>query len=106
MAGGDGGAPVGASIDKKEEIWRRRWQRAEYELKRKGVVLRSWRVGGDVMDEAVRIVERAMRDLAAENVKRQDRRGGVSEVGHYKLMDKDRVDGGTGRVKSGEFGRG
>jgi phosphatidate phosphatase APP1 len=106
LAGGDGGAPVGASIDKKEEIWRRRWQHAEYELKQKGVVLRSWRVGGDVMDEAVRIVERAMRDLAVENIKRQDRRGGVSESGHYKLIDQERVDGGTGRAKSGEFGRG
>ena len=98
-AGGDGGAPPGASFDKKEEIWRRRWQRAEHELQRRGVVLRSWRVGSDVQDEATRIVEKAQRDLAVENVERNTRRGGVSETGHYRLMEKDAVDRGTGRAK-------
>jgi phosphatidate phosphatase APP1 len=56
-AGGDAGAP-GAPYDKKLEIWRRRWSRAEEVLQQRGVVLRSWRVGGDVVDECVDLVRR------------------------------------------------
>jgi hypothetical protein len=76
--------------DKKEEMWRRRWARAEAEMKRHSVVLRSWRVGEDVSAEAVRIVEKALRDLAVENHERGKRRDGVSESGHYKLEEKGR----------------
>jgi phosphatidate phosphatase APP1 len=54
-AGGDAGALPGAPYDKKLEIWRRRWQRAEDVMSQRGVVLRSWRVGSDVMDEAVNL---------------------------------------------------
>jgi phosphatidate phosphatase APP1 len=88
-AGGDGGLPFGTP-DKKEEMWRRRWARAEAEMKRHSVVLRSWRVGEDVSAEAVRIVEKALRDLAVENHERGKRRDGVSESGHYKLEEKGR----------------
>ena len=58
-AGGDGGYP-GAPYDKKLEIWRRRWERAEEVMRKRNVVLRSWRVGTDVMDECVRLVKREM----------------------------------------------
>lgn len=54
-AGGDAGGLPGAPYDKKLEIWRRRWQYAEEIMHEKGVVLRSWRVGSDVMDEAVKL---------------------------------------------------
>ncbi|KEF55378.1 uncharacterized protein A1O9_08128 [Exophiala aquamarina CBS 119918] len=54
-AGGDAGALPGAPYDKKLEIWRRRWQYAEEVMHENGVVLRSWRVGSDVMDEAVKL---------------------------------------------------
>ncbi|RMZ77495.1 hypothetical protein DV738_g4440, partial [Chaetothyriales sp. CBS 135597] len=42
-------------INKKEEIWRRRWARSEEIMRQKGVVLRSWRVGSDVMGECVKM---------------------------------------------------
>lgn len=88
-AGGDGGLPFGTP-DKKEEMWRRRWARAEAEMKRNNVVLRSWRVGEDVSGEAARIVERALREIAVENVERGKRRDGVSESGHYRLEERAR----------------
>ena len=72
-AGGDGGAP-GEPYNKKLEMWRRRWARAEEIMRSKGVVLKSWRVGGDVMGECVRLVEKAQMDIA------RPRRGGLSSV--------------------------
>ncbi|KIW34440.1 uncharacterized protein PV07_01218 [Cladophialophora immunda] len=56
-----------APYDKKLEIWRRRWARAEEIMRARGVVLRKWRVGGDVMDECVALVSREL--------ERQDRHG-------------------------------
>ncbi|KAJ9602716.1 hypothetical protein H2200_012910 [Cladophialophora chaetospira] len=64
--GGTGqlGAPSasqeGAPYDKKIEIWRRRWERAEEIMRAKKVVLKSWRVGGDVSDECIRLVKREL----------------------------------------------
>ncbi len=63
-AGGDGGLGLPLSLpgagtatyDKKLELWKRRWARAEELMNQRGVVLRSWRVGGDVMDECVQLV--------------------------------------------------
>ena len=55
----NGNEPV---LSKKEEIWLRRWQRAKEIFEDKGVVLRSWRIGEDVADEAVRLVERAKKE--------------------------------------------
>jgi hypothetical protein len=37
--------------------------RAEYILRDRGVVLRSWRVGGDVEDECYELVERVLREV-------------------------------------------
>lgn len=48
-----------AQSNRKEEAWMRRWARAKEILDRKGVTLRSWRVGGDVQDETTRLVRRA-----------------------------------------------
>ena len=52
----NGNGPV---LSKKEEMWLRRWARAKETLEAKGVVLRAWRVGEDVADEAIRLVEAA-----------------------------------------------
>lgn len=41
----------------------RRWARAKEVFDEKGVVLRAWRVGEDVADEAVRLVEKARREM-------------------------------------------
>ncbi|ETN42247.1 uncharacterized protein HMPREF1541_04188 [Cyphellophora europaea CBS 101466] len=71
QAGGDGGAP-GAPYDKKEEMWKRRWARAEDIMQRQRVVLRTWRVGTDVMEECVRLVEREFREQRSRS--RSDRK--------------------------------
>jgi hypothetical protein len=39
--------------------------RAEYILRDQGVVLKTWRVGGDVEDECCGLVERALREVRA-----------------------------------------
>lgn len=67
-AGSDGArtppaSPGSPGLSKKESMWRQRWMRAEYILKERGVVLRTWRVGGDVEEECCRLVERAMREV-------------------------------------------
>ena len=49
-------------LNKKEELWKRRWARAKEILDDKGVMLRSWRRGEDAMDDALRLVERAKRE--------------------------------------------
>jgi len=46
-------------LNKKVELWKRRWARAKDILESKGVMLRTWRVGTDVMDDAVRLVQKA-----------------------------------------------
>ena len=46
-------------LSKKEEMWMRRWARAKEVFDEKGVVLRSWRIGEDVADEAIRLIENA-----------------------------------------------
>ncbi|MCJ1278103.1 hypothetical protein MMC21_005917 [Puttea exsequens] len=50
------------TLSKKEELWLRRWARAKEILDEKGVVLKSWRVGEDVADEAIKLVEKALRE--------------------------------------------
>jgi len=45
-------------LSKKKEMWARRWTRAKEIFAEKGIVLKSWRVGEDVADEAMRLIER------------------------------------------------
>lgn len=65
----DGGAEANGAtsspIRKKEEMWKRRWARAKEIFDDKGVLLRSWRKGEDVMDEALRLIEKAEREGGA-----------------------------------------
>jgi phosphatidate phosphatase APP1 len=46
---------------KREQLWRQRWAKAEEIMRERGVVLRSWRVGTDIMEEAERIIKEAER---------------------------------------------
>lgn len=64
----DSGAstPASAPINKKVDLWRRRWQRAKEILDKQGVELRSWRVGSDVAHEAVTLVEKNLRQMGVE----------------------------------------
>ncbi|OAX78968.1 UV damage endonuclease UvdE [Emergomyces africanus] len=55
-------AATAPAPNKREEMWRRRWARAKEILDRQGVVLMIWRVGGDVEDVCVRLVERAEKE--------------------------------------------
>lgn len=49
---------------KQEEAWQRRWDRAQDILRKQNVMLVSWRVGKDVHEMCIKLVEREMRDAA------------------------------------------
>ena len=63
--GGRGGGDV-PEVSKKEEMWKQRWARAKKIFEEKGVVLKTWRRGEDVMGDAVALVERAMAEEKQE----------------------------------------
>ena len=46
-----------APVNKREEVWKRRLARAKESLEGKGVILKTWRVGSDVEQEAVKLVK-------------------------------------------------
>jgi phosphatidate phosphatase APP1 len=52
----------GGVVNKREELWKQRWARAEHILKEKGVVLRSWRVGEDVAAESLKLVRKVLKE--------------------------------------------
>jgi len=58
------GAPNGSgqTVNKRLDLWRQRWERAERYCKNKKVVLVSWRVGTDALVESVKLVEKALRE--------------------------------------------
>lgn len=58
----DASGNAAPQFSKKEELWKQRWARAKKIFDDKGVLLRSWRKGDDVMDEAIRLIERAERE--------------------------------------------
>lgn len=51
--------------NKREELWRRRWERASDILEQRGVVLGSWRVGSDAQPVCLWLVEEAMEKMQA-----------------------------------------
>lgn len=53
-------------VNKKFELWKIRWARAKDLLDKQGVVLMKWRTGEDVADEAIRLVERNLREMGVE----------------------------------------
>ncbi|KAL4999161.1 hypothetical protein BDV10DRAFT_58552 [Aspergillus recurvatus] len=55
--------------NKREELWRRRWERASEILADKGVVLGSWRVGKDVQDVCLWLVKEAMEESSTSGKK-------------------------------------
>lgn len=60
MYGGNVAAPQ--PVNKRVDMWNSRWERAEGYCKHKGVVLKSWRVGSDVVEESRKLVEKAERE--------------------------------------------
>ena len=65
LSGAEGDAHE-APPSQRERAWRERWARAKQVLDTQGVVLRSWRVGSDAMDDAIALVERALKDNRQE----------------------------------------
>lgn len=53
--------PPTPQLNKREELWRRRWERAQQVLSDHDVLLGSWRVGSDVQDITVWLVEEAQK---------------------------------------------
>ncbi|KAI9043924.1 uncharacterized protein KD926_002303 [Aspergillus affinis] len=53
---------VGPLPSRREETWRRRWERAHELLADHGVVLGSWREGKDVQDVSIWLVEEALKE--------------------------------------------
>lgn len=49
--------------NRREEMWKRRWARAKDLLDSQGVILSSWRVGDDVQDTCVRIIQNAEKEM-------------------------------------------
>ncbi|MCJ1473258.1 hypothetical protein MMC13_001909 [Lambiella insularis] len=72
---GDEESSPASPLGKKEELWKRRWARAKEILDDKGVMLRAWRVGQDVIDDATRLVERAQKEDRGEVVPRWSSKG-------------------------------
>jgi len=76
-------------VNKKLDMWKRRWARAKSILDSQGVVLRGWRVGSDVCLEAVQLVEKTLREMNVEgygNGKGKTGNGG----GEVKVKDLKR----------------
>lgn len=80
------------SVNKKVDLWRRRWKRANDILDAQGVELRSWRTGQDVVLDAVRLLESKMREMGVEG-------NGVGSKGGGAVA-------GARKGKTGEGGRG
>jgi hypothetical protein len=87
----DSDLPSGAStppINKKLELWNRRWARANELLSKEGVTLVKWRKGDDVAERAMKLVQNAMREMGVEghngaDGKRKTGKGG----GEAKVKD-------------------
>ncbi|TVY53169.1 Phosphatidate phosphatase APP1 [Lachnellula cervina] len=77
-----------APPNKKLDLWKRRWKRAKDILDSKGVALRSWRVGSDVCLEAVRMVEKEMKEMGVEGYGGAKGKGKTGEGGgEVKVKD-------------------
>jgi hypothetical protein len=66
----ESGMPPVPLPNKREELWRRRWERASEVLEDHGVVLGSWRVGTDAQPVCTWLVEEAIKDMKAGPTKK------------------------------------
>jgi len=65
----DSDSPLGSPGDgmsTKERLWRQRWAKTQGLLEPRGVTLRTWRVGSDVADVAVKLAEMELREIERE----------------------------------------
>lgn len=62
-SGSNSSVPYPPLPNRREELWRRRWERASEILEQKGVVLGSWRVGSDVQDVCIWLTKKALKEM-------------------------------------------
>lgn len=78
-------------VNKKLELWRRRWQRAKEILDSRDVELRSWRIGSDASIEAIDLVQRALTEMGVEGYGADAGKGKTGEGGgEMKTKDMKR----------------
>ncbi|CAG8152105.1 unnamed protein product [Penicillium salamii] len=65
----DSAVPPAPLPNKREELWRRRWERATDVLEQHGVVLGSWRVGSDAEPVCEWLIEEAIEDMKSSRAK-------------------------------------
>lgn len=70
-SGSDSSMPPAPLPNKREELWRRRWERASDTLESRGVVLGSWRVGGDAQPVCMWLIEEAFKEIKANGAGRR-----------------------------------
>ena len=68
---GDPGMPPAPLPNKREELWKRRWERASDILETHGVVLGSWRVGSDAQPVCMWLIEEALKEIQANGAGRR-----------------------------------
>lgn len=56
--------------NKKEDLWMRRWALAKEAMDARGVMLRSWRVGDDVVEDAVALIQKAIEEDQGREISR------------------------------------
>lgn len=76
-------------VNKKLELWKRRWKRAKDILDAQGVTLRSWRVGSDVAHEAIQIVEKNLTKMGVEGYGKNGKGKGRTGEGGGEMKTKD-----------------
>ncbi|KAJ5894816.1 hypothetical protein N7495_006507 [Penicillium taxi] len=64
----DSGMPPAPLPNKREELWRRRWERASDALERHGVILGSWRVGSEAKSVCIWLIDEAMKEIKENGV--------------------------------------
>ncbi|KAJ6096384.1 hypothetical protein N7486_007130 [Penicillium sp. IBT 16267x] len=69
--GSDSSMPPAPLPNKREELWRRRWERASDILESHGVVLGSWRVGADAQPVCMWLIEEALKEIKANGAGRR-----------------------------------
>ncbi|KAJ5643464.1 uncharacterized protein N7484_005971 [Penicillium longicatenatum] len=70
-SGSDSSMPPAPLPNKREELWRRRWERASEILESHGVVLGSWRVGSDAQPVCMWLIEEALKEIKANGAGRR-----------------------------------
>jgi phosphatidate phosphatase APP1 len=76
-------------VNKKLDLWKRRWKRAKEILDSQGVVLRSWRIGEDVCLEAVQMVEQELTRMGVEGYGKNGTGKGKTGQGGGEVKVKD-----------------